>query len=300
MHKHWRNMSLEDFDRADRNAMLILNAIHRNINLSEQSPTLVKRLYLGFAKISAVVMIPLLMGIIYYYHHKPAHYTMSTPVEIKTPTGATARFTLPDGSQVRLNADSKITYNTGFKNQALREVSVTGEAYFDVTKDEEHPFIVKTQDNFAVKVLGTSFNVQAYDDNPEISVALIEGKVKLFKYVEGKTIELAKLEPNQMGVYNKQTQQICLHDFDNIERALAGKRGELFFDNEPLSTVINQLSRKYGIDIDVQNKALLKRRITATFTNQNLDEALRILSYASPLSYRIIKQNDNKQKVIIK
>lgn len=171
-----------------------------------------------------------------------------------TPKGRQYQLVLPDGTAVWLNAASSITYPTAFVGKN-RNVSITGEAYFEVTKDKTKPFQVKVN-NMEVEVLGTHFNINSYADEASIKTTLLEGSVRVIK-----GNDMAMLKPGQQAQINTTTvamssgrQQsntagITVINNANLDQEMAWKNGSFQFDGVPLSAVMRQLSRWYDVEI---------------------------------------------------
>src|SRR5699024_4700831 len=166
------------------------------------------------------------------------------PVEytLKVPRGGTYSLVLADGTKVWLNAGSKLTYPSQFSGN-MREISLTGEAYFEVATNAQHPFIVHTRQQ-EIKVLGTSFNVQAYLDNKTNTTTLVEGKVAVHK---GK--EQWLLKPGQQIETNRLGSSV-LHKNVNMSEIIAWKNGYFRFDKANIQTIMKRLSRWYDIDVE--------------------------------------------------
>ncbi len=167
---------------------------------------------------------------------------------LSTPRGGHYQLTLPDGSQVWLNAASSITYPVAFTG-AQRKVTITGEAYFEVKKDPAHPFVVGKGET-EIAVLGTHFNVDAYDDESAIRITLLEGSVKvsLLRSQSAARSSLI-LKPGQQAVV---TTTVTLNDHPNTESVMAWKNGTFNFNDKPVQASLRQLSRWYDIDIVYQ------------------------------------------------
>ncbi len=144
-----------------------------------------------------------------------------------------------DGSKVSLNAGSSVTYPTAFIGNS-RRVVVTGEAYFNVTHNSEKPFYVCKGD-VQVKVLGTAFNVNAYDDEDDLKVTLVQGKIQLRK---GQQTHL--LKPGQQANVRNNIQVI---DHADLYQVLAWKNGEFYFENADIKKIMKELSRWYGVSV---------------------------------------------------
>lgn len=156
---------------------------------------------------------------------------------LKTPRGGQFQLKLPDGTVVWLNAASSLRYPTAFTGKE-RKVDVTGEAYFEVAKNANMPFIVNVNDDAAIEVLGTHFNVQAYEDEVAMQTTLLEGAVK----VNG-----VPLKPGQQAQLSNGAVNVT--DHANIEKVMAWKNGVFDFNNASLQEVMRQLSRWYDIEV---------------------------------------------------
>ncbi|WP_343616629.1 FecR domain-containing protein [Flavobacterium sp.] len=192
---------------------------------------------------------------------------------LSTPTGGQYNIVLADGTKVFLNAVSSIRYPTQF-NGDQRIVELEGEAYFEVAKNKNQPFIVKSADQ-AIKVLGTHFNVHAYDNEPIIKTTLLEGSVAV-TYQNQKTI----LKPGQQSNVTANSNKITVREVDT-EAAIAWKNGRFKFDNADLKSVMKQLERWYGIKVEYRGDVSDVRFNGGTFRNKNLSEVLKVLELSN-------------------
>ncbi len=178
---------------------------------------------------------------------------------MSTPKGGQYKLILPDGTNVWLNAASSITYPTVFAGKE-REVKITGEVYFEVAKNEQKPFIVKTHDE-SIRVLGTEFNVNSYVDEPFIKTSLVEGVVSIANKI------LHPGEAYRNGIITK----------TNIEQDVAWKMGFFNFDNTDLGSMLRQISRWYDINI-VYSSAIPDLRFEGRVRRDlSLSQMLRLL-----------------------
>jgi len=187
---------------------------------------------------------------------------------------------LPDGSRVWLNAASEITYPATFKD--VREVKLKGEAYFDVSEDIGKPFIVKTSLS-NVKVLGTSFNVNAYSGNTSEYVSLLKGKVTV-SLLDGDTSSL--LLPGEQIAINRETGISETFSFDSLEVA-GWTTGWLTFKNANKEEIINKLSRWYGVEIQLLNEPAEDWNVNGYFRDQTLEMVLDRLSFSKDFEYKM-------------
>jgi ferric-dicitrate binding protein FerR (iron transport regulator) len=179
-----------------------------------------------------------------------------------------------------------------------------GEAYFQVESDKEHPFFVDLN-GFKVKATGTRFNISNYFNDNQITTYLEHGKVSLFAYANGKQDEPVQLKENDIIVLNKIKRKYNIQNSDG-KKYLAWIDGKLVFKNENTDDVAMRLGRWFNAEIIFDEKLTQKQYVfTATFEDESLEDALRLLSYSTPLSYKIIpgsQRNDSsfsKRKVII-
>lgn len=168
-----------------------------------------------------------------------AYNTMSTP------KGRLFQLTLPDGTQVWLNSASAIRYPLVFKG-AKREVSITGEAYFEVAANAHQPFVVVVAGRAEVQVLGTHFNVNAYDNEHQIAATLLEGAVQVKKLEAGNASVI--LQPGQQALLNEGA-GINLVKVADIDKVMAWKNGLFNFEGASLQDVMRQLERWYDIEV---------------------------------------------------
>ncbi|MBX3252624.1 MAG: FecR domain-containing protein [Chitinophagaceae bacterium] len=164
---------------------------------------------------------------------------------LTTPRGGQFQLTLPDGSEVWLNAASSIRFPTAFDGKQ-RKVSITGEAYFEIKPDKSMPFVVEINDHASVEVLGTHFNINSYTDESSIKTTLIEGLVKIKSYDKQELITPG--QQIQLGENNS----IRLIKNADVEEAIAWKNGVFQFHAASLPAVLRQLSRWYNVDVQYE------------------------------------------------
>jgi len=206
-------------------------------------------------------------------------------IEKYVPKGERAKITLPDGSEVELNADSRLTYPSKFTG-ATRELQLTGEAFFRVQHDSKHPFHVVTS-NLAITVLGTSFNMQCYPNKEQAKVALVTGKVKLDritdpvnKHVLGKPVELV---PTEMGVLNKSDLSLEKTNYD-INEETGWRVGTVVFRNADFNEIADRFDKVYNIRlINQSNKS--KFRFNGSFTSNSPEEIVKSICLSKQLYY---------------
>jgi transmembrane sensor len=192
---------------------------------------------------------------------------------LSTPTGGQYNIVLADGTKVYLNAVSSVKYPTQF-NGNQRIVELEGEAYFEVAKDKSKPFIVKSGSQ-SIEVLGTHFNVHAYNNETVVKTTLLEGSVAV-TYKNQKAV----LKPGQQSNAAENSNKIVIREVDT-EAAIAWKNGRFKFDNADLKSVMKQLERWYGIKVEYRGDVSDVKFNGGTFRNKNLSEVLKVLELSN-------------------
>lgn len=206
----------------------------------------------------------------------PASFIRDTVISyntVSTPRGGQYQIVLSDGSKVWLNAASSIRFPTAFSG-SLREVELTGEAYFEVAKNKEKPFQVKVRD-MKIAVLGTHFNVKAYEDEAETKTSLLEGSVKI---IQGK--EAGLLKPGQQAVINFKDDKVKIATADMVE-VIAWKNGLFRFEGANIETIMREIGRWYDVEIVYAGKVPMRRFEGKINRNAGLSEVLRILELSN-------------------
>lgn len=189
---------------------------------------------------------------------------------ITTPKGGEYQLTLSDGTKIWLNANSSIKYPTSFTDGA-RHVEMTGEIYFEVARNKEKPFHVQIGD-MDVEVLGTHFNVQAYEDEKDVRTTLVEGVVKV-----NSSKKSVVLKPGQQIAFNAAGNHLANPTNVNLEQVTAWKDGYFLFNQTPLQDVLQQIMRWYDVDIQYLGEIPARRFSGGISRRSNLSDVLRIL-----------------------
>lgn len=203
-------------------------------------------------------------------------------ITVTVPYGRRFNIQLADGTNVHLNSGSSLRYPTFFKEGENRKVELNGEAYFDVAKDKEHPFIVSS-DAMDIEVLGTQFNVTNYPENDQICTVLVEGSVQI---TDDKNTTPTLLKPNHKAEWNKTSSKIQLKEVDTY-RYTAWMEGKLIFRNSTFKNIELALERKYNVKIDVKNKELANEFFDATFDVETIEEVLESFKVSYTFNYQI-------------
>lgn len=199
--------------------------------------------------------------------------------QLVIPFGNRSKATLSDGTVVWLNAGSRLVYPSQFTGET-REVSLYGEAFFEVTHNEDMPFIVKTS-AIDIKVLGTQFNVSAYSDNNIIQTVLEEGSIAIRRKGNHLFERDLILKPNQMNVFNLQTEESKVYLVEARDYSL-WREGLLKFDEMKLEVILKKVERYYNIQITTEKPAIENLKVSGKLDlNQDIIEVLEYLGKVS-------------------
>ncbi|WP_372775353.1 FecR family protein [Mangrovibacterium sp.] len=202
---------------------------------------------------------------------------------IDVPLGQMSNVELPDGTTVQLNSGSRLSYAGNF-SAGERVLHLDGEAFFDVAKDPDHPFIVKTN-SLDFRVYGTSFNIQAYELDIEVNTTLVEGSLAVIGK-SGK--EITRLVPGENANYAKNSQELQIKNV-KLDIYTSWKDGLISFRNEKLQDIAKKMERWYNVEIQIKNQKLADETYFGTIMkNKPIDQILEVFSMTSSLKYRII------------
>jgi ferric-dicitrate binding protein FerR (iron transport regulator) len=287
LRKHLQNdwfMMLMDSSPVDVDLNHLLDRVHhlirREETLKRHKP--LQKLIQIYMRAAAILLLPLLIagGLVYSYlgvYHKPVDDRLVSST-IYAPLGARVSFNLPDGSTGMLNSGSKLSYSLPFKNN--RQIRLEGEAWFEVNRDEDHPFEISTG-NSTVKVLGTSFNMSAYTDENYVEVVLQTGKVEFMDSNDNGKVTMV---PSERLVFQNGKIDKSVVDPAKYNSWTTGK---LIFRGDQMGEVARRIERWYNVKVVIADKELEKYSFRATFEDDNLEEVLRLLSMTSPIRYQI-------------
>lgn len=187
---------------------------------------------------------------------------------------------LPDSTLVTLNSGSSLRLANDF-GTGTRTVYLDGEGYFDVHKDKNVPFLIKTPQDVLVTVTGTKFNLKCFSDGPKFDLTLIQGSVEL-------------TTPKNEVIYVEPSQEVVItNDFHNVNvveapvESTVWTRGILKFDHTPMSETIAQIERWYGVKVNVSDESIYRSSFTAEFKSETLSEVLDLLCLTSRLDYKV-------------
>jgi transmembrane sensor len=300
----WNASSKGRFDSLDA-----LNRVKKRITGNQPEKNTLPK-YALF-RVAAVIVLVLVSGVLAYMIASKARGTPSdTITEITVPMGSKSKILLPDGTKVILNSGSLIRYSNRF-NMEVRELTMEGEAYFDVVHNPRKPFIVRTTD-ITIKVLGTIFNIKAYPTEGSVETTLISGSLIVEKQLENNKTEETRLLPNQRATYIRKHGTVFLNDTDhesmkrenvkNIEHIkgkvllaqkvetdifTSWKDNRLVFRNEAFQSLVVRLERWYGVKINILDDDLNKFHFNGTIENETIQDVLQFINYTIPIDYTI-------------
>lgn len=241
-------------------------------------------------RVAAVLFLPLLGA---YLVERYAHTDEVQMLEAHTSPGMTAKVVLPDSSVVHLNSDSRLRYPSSFRREDLRKVELQGEAFFDVQKNPDQQFVVSTSQEAQVRVFGTRFNVEAYEEDPDVTVTLVKGSVG-FNYSLKGTRKEVKLTPGEKIVYDSKTGKANLMKTSG-EVETAWIDGKIILNNTPAKEVLRLLEKRYNVKFIVREGIQMNGSFTGTFTNQRLERILEYFQLSVGLRWRYVDQWDITQ-----
>lgn len=272
-----------------------------------------RKFFFEFRKIAAVFMLAFLLGYLFLYLRNEQVNNKETCnlVITEVPYGSKSVVSLPDGSRVWINAGSKMIYSTDF-NRADRNVTLEGEAFFDIVTDKKKPFFVVSS-GIKVKATGTQFNVRAYPDEEFIETTLVEGEISVLKAAVNDEKEFV-LHPNQKltiykdkyslptesvkGKKSSQTDESLKEKFLQIKKIelesnvstevyTSWKDKEWVIYKEKLGTLARKLERRYNVQIFFNDDFVENFSYTGTLQDENLKEVLDVMSLTSPICYKL-------------
>ena len=200
--------------------------------------------------------------------------------EVVAERGQKSSVTLPDGSHVWLNSASRITYTSDF-NKKNRNITLEGEAYFDVAKNKKIPFVVNASE-MSITAVGTEFNVRNYSDEDEVCTTLVEGKV--IASTLGCDISLTY---GQEAVLNRNSGEMSFAVVSDLNHMVPWRSNEMLLDGESLDNLSRILSRMYNVDVYFENDSIKTYTYTGLIRNNSLQNVLELVSNTSPVAYGI-------------
>lgn len=240
----------------------------------------------------------LLICTVFIWRFSPFATNSLSKSQVVTKKGSTTMVKLPDGTSVWVNSDSRLQYADNFKGK-LREVWLDGEAFFDVKKDPEHPFVIHT-DKINIKVLGTAFNVKSYPNDQVIETSLIRGRIEVS--FNDRPAENIILRPNEKltvrkdqsepGIGIENTPKIKLDNLSHLSQhtplaETAWMDNKLVFSNCSMADVALMLERRFDIQVEFKNQEVTQYRYTGIFEEESIQDILNIMKISKPFNYKL-------------
>jgi ferric-dicitrate binding protein FerR (iron transport regulator) len=254
--------------------------------------------------IAAMALFFFSLFLVLRYKHGNNNSKVNEDNEIVVQNGTKTDVALPDGSRIILNSGSRLTYAKDYASADIREVSLSGEAYFKIVHDVQHPFIIHTT-HFDIKDIGTTFNVKAYPGEKTTEASLVEGAIEISFKNGTKKI---RLQPHQKAILvndnvNKDGTAIneaghsisgyelapltTVHENYNEFAETAWINNELIFKNEAFGVLAKQMERRYNVEITFGDEKIKHAYLTGIFKNENIEQALKMLQLITPFKYQI-------------
>jgi transmembrane sensor len=284
MFDSWMNDETYTVSVEDKDLNRIKDRVHKSIS----SPTKGRNIFFRYLQVAAAVLLIAFIGTTYYLYKENKMLT-SQNMLVTTGKGEHANITLPDGTQVSLNSESKITYIPKLFSSFTRTIRFDGDGYFQVSKNKSRPFIIESK-GLCVKVLGTKFNLHARENDSRAELWLKEGKVTFSSLLSGETVEL---KPNEKVVMDRQSGRLSVTKENTSETSYNCK--EMKFNKEPLSYVLQIIGNSYNVKFAVDSRINLNDMFTGTLPTTNLQEVLDALE----CSYHI-KAINNGGKIYLR
>ena len=231
-------------------------------------------LFLKIAAVAASLVVAVLSG----YFISEADHKIQV-YEVLADRGQKSMVTLPDGSRIWLNSASKITYTSDF-NSKNRNITLEGEAYFDVAKNNELPFVVST-DDMSVTALGTEFNVKSYEEDECVTATLVGGRIR----TEAGGLEVI-LNPWEEVVLDKNSGKLVKTNVSNRRDSVPWRKNVILFEGETLDQVAVMLERMYNVEVIV-DEGIGEYGYTGLISNNSLTNVLDLISGTSPVDYTL-------------
>ena len=244
-----------------------------------------KKFYTPFWRVAVSIAIFISLSVGAYFLFQDVKLTHINYITKNTQWGQKSNITLSDGTKIKMNSGSSLIFPERFEGDT-REVILKGEAFFDVAKNPKMPFKIVTKD-LTTTVLGTSFNINAYDTSDTITVTGVTGKVE----VQSEQQDKITLIPSQQAIYSKYKMKIAIRQVD-VVKYMEWKDGIIRFEDIALGEAMKKLEKWFNVSIDIQDKALGQCRFSGKFNNERLNTILRsLINLKSELKYEYIAKN---------
>jgi transmembrane sensor len=249
-----------------------------------------------FQKVAAILILPLIVTTLWLALEKPEEKNEPFVAwhTLEIPAGMRSEFYLPDSTKVYLNSKTSLSYPLVFSD-TIREIQLSGEAYFEVTENTKVPFIINTG-RVNIEVTGTEFIATRYPHEELTEIILVEGGINLFQgdYHTNKK-DIIQLKPGEKALCLDSDKKMVI-DKVNTGKYLAWKEGLLVFRDDPMPEVVRRLNRWFNVDIQLEGPELKDWAYTATFEDESLAQVLELLKISAPIDYTIKKREMKTDK----
>ncbi len=265
-----------------RDRLKIAETINKNLVSCSLKSKRLARIY----RAAAILAFPIAIGLtVLFFESRPSEALQHAVCEISAPSGHISQCKLPDGTNVWINSNSKITYDPELFGDEARSVQLDGEAYFEVAKNKRKPFYVRTS-LADVKVTGTSFNVKAFSDSELFETVLSEGHIELELNRESKQ-RVVELEPGERASYDLNRRKLQVQDVDTPIYT-AWRNGQVIFKDATLGDLTRVLEKIYGVKFRFKDPDMERYRFRGMFSyNNNLIDALEKFKITAKINYYI-------------
>lgn len=245
--------------------------------------------YTFIMRVAAIILFASLIGVVVYQNIEQQPQEIVEPVlrEIAMEKGQRGNITLSDGTKVTLNAESKIILPDVFKSDK-REITLEGQAFFDVSHNPERPFIIHT-DKALVQVLGTSLDIRSYPEDSTVQVVVKDGRVSLKSNKEC-VEEDAVLTAGERGQLDLSNDRITTSKVEDLDLFLSWTKGYLKFKDTPMKDVAQELQRKYDIEITFEQANLKELRLTAKLKSRTIQHNMDVIATSLGMEYKMDQQ----------
>lgn len=300
--KSWMNESEENRRIVREHFVLYLTSDEKKVNVEKalykvkqhMSPHKKANWLQWTRRIAAILFIPVaITATLLVYYQKSEKPVLPQIWKMNVNPGMTASLILPDSTVVFLNSGSSLSYPSFFSGES-REVVLNGEAYFEVTPDPKKKFIVSTSHQSRIEVLGTCFNIEAYEQSNEITTTLIRGKVN-FLYNRNDSIRQIAMSPSQKLIYTPEKNEVRLSKTTGISET-AWKENKIIFDNIPLEDILHKVEKMYNVEFIIKDENLKRKKFTGCFNNQPLERVLEHFKRSSKIHWKYIQVEELKNK----
>ena len=291
MLEQWKQAECKGEDIAKPNHYKILTSIYKRLGIANVIDLNAKvrqlSIYRGIALAAASVALVFSVGTLLWQNGTFADRNI---VEVNAPLGTKSEVFLPDGSRVWLNSESTLSYNKNF-DASTREVSLEGEAYFNISYDPQRPMVVNTKTG-SVEVLGTRFNLLANTKKGLWEATLVSGSINVLQTHANKLAKVS-LDPGQKASWNQALKEFVVTPTNTLVDT-RWVSNQLVFENETFGSIARDLERIFGVEIIIPTQMAKEYRFTAKFTDESLHEIFNLLRLTAPFNFSV---NGNRVEV---